>query len=278
MPKGRVLALAVGFIFCTGTLFAASSGSLNLPEQGRFSAGLEVDRVYHKDMLPTNPTSTGPINLLSLEIDEINRFNSVVSYGLFKRGALSSGVSLKTGVADLRLVGVERDTQLPLELFYEHGLYTALGTKGRYQLSDSVALAADVQWGYSRLPLERTAFENAPGSLVTGNKRAQLKEFQASLLLQKDFAVGRKTQIKFSPYFGPAFDKTEVRTGFLNFTSIGPVFINQLTNAQTEGRNEEEWGWILGFDLVSLNQALKLNVEFRFVSEEAVTLSLHYNF
>lgn len=269
MPKKAFAVLAISF-FISMPAFAASTGVQDL-ERGQFALGVDYGHIFDKDM---NPRSHADYK--SEKIKGSDQIAGVLTYGVLKNDKWAANVSGKLGGGDLTTEEVDSGFGDIERIEYDMGFLWGFGGNVKYKWNPydyPVDLTFSAQYTQWNSTLHSIDFNGEKGFNITGTKNARVSEFQTAILMSTKIESPR-TGLKFVPYAGPSFNWTDLKTGRISYETNDVIS----TNTNTSSRADRHFGLVVGLDILSFNDSLKLTLEGRFITEEALTLSLHYAF
>src|SRR3989338_311775 len=115
MLRASLIGIAALLLFTT-TSFATSEGLPIPPDQGKYSLGLEYNRVFVKDLKPKDFGS-----YRSMKINGSDQVYVVPSYGVYQGELFKVGVLGKVGIADLKIKGEDPVSSVE-KIDYDMGL------------------------------------------------------------------------------------------------------------------------------------------------------------
>ena len=249
------------------TVFAAEEN----PITNKFSVGFEYNGIHNKDLRPKDPESVE-----SLKITNSDQFYSVFSYKFIQNQKLSAALYGKIGTANLTLRSLETVLKKTIILKYDSSLAWGQGATAQYDCDNGVSLSSKTEYREFDGDLGFASYDEEKGFSITGGDHVRVKEFQTSLLLSKKISYPPlNNQLVFRPYGGPLFHQTRIHTGDVGFATGSTAFLG---NFAMGGTPRKQFGWIAGIDVLALSEALKLSLEYEFLSEDAIRASVHYSF
>lgn len=265
----KVSALFVLLLFQSATVFAAPAGSGKTLAQRDYAIGFEYNTIFEKEMKPVNPAE-----YTDSLIKGSDQFSGTLTYGFFNNGRFSMDVSGKVGVADLSIQSTDTTFFRTEKIEYEQGFLWGAGGRVAYQFKNQLSVSLNGQYNQWHADFNEIKYNGETGYNVLGSNKARVTEFQAAVLLTWE-VKNKQTGLTFVPYAGPSLNITDVHTGDLSYET------NTITSSTLDAgmkRASDPYGLIIGLEIYGFNEHLKLSIEGRFLYEEALTLSLHYNF
>ncbi|MBI1979755.1 MAG: hypothetical protein HY593_00250 [Candidatus Omnitrophica bacterium] len=270
--KHLLVSLIAVTLLSNSYLHAASVGSGRTIPQGQLAVGAEYNHIFDKDM---DPKTKGLDGYDSMEIDESNQVYGVISYGLFQNDRLAADLSVKLGAGDLVTQGVDGTFFNKERIEYDMGFLWGIGGKVGIQFDKGWSLSLHAGYDAWESDLDSITYSGEKAFNVEGAKTAKVSEFQAAILFNFHLDMKESNGMVFVPYVGPVFDWMRVKTGRISYETASFTSTNTATGAKDAKDNV---GVVVGADVFCFNDALKLNVEGRFISEEALSVSLRYRF
>ncbi len=259
------------FLLLTFSLVMTAQAVEENHETNKFSIGLEYDKIRNKELRAKDPEGVS-----SLKITQSSQFYYVFSWTVMQNNKFTAGVYGKVGKADLTLRSLDNIFQNTLILKYDSGLALGTGVTLKYDLDDTVGLSANAEYKQFRADLDSASYFEEEGFSFFGEDHVKVKDFETSLFLSKKISCTPfGGQLLLRPYGGPLLHWTRIQTGSVNFET--PSF-ELVRNVDMGGTPRKKIGWIIGVDLLTLHEALKLSLEYEFLSEDSLRLSVRYNF
>ena len=253
---------------CSATCFALSEGSPIPPDKGKWALGVEYNRIFEKDL---KPKEFGAYR--SMRVDGSDQVYVVPSYGVYENERFKVGVLGKAGMADLKIKSEDTGSNIE-KIDYDMGFLWGLGGKMSYNFENSLSLSLGVQYSEWFSDFNQVNYHDQNATHITKRASASVSEFQMAILLSSIFKLSGREDLTFTPYIGPSFSKMTVGTGIVSYET--PNFAR--SNIQTGGLEDQHVGIIVGVDVLTVSETLRLNAELRFLTETALSLSLHYKF
>jgi len=252
------LFLASFFLALPMTAQAAYVGSmLNAPldvmEENRMVIAGEANIVSGRDL----ETKAGVTN----KIDGSNQIGLKAEYGLTE----GVGLFFKVGTADWTF-----QSGSPLSIEYDNNLYYGAGMKYVYRSETNFMLAGDFQYLWQP---KAEAGDVTSGSTAATNIKgldAEIRELQVSVLF--GYKVDLSTDTSIVPYAGIALNSFDFKIDSGSFDAPGAVS----RAAQSYG-GDDMLGFIVGTSLQT-GTSFNINLEGRFVAEEAFSIGINYRF
>ena len=258
----------VMLLFFTTTSFAASEGVPIPPDQGKYSLGLEYNRIFVKDLKPKDFGS-----YRSMKINSSDQVYVVPSYGVYQGERFKVGVLGKVGIADLKIKGEDPVSNVE-KIDYDMGFLWGLGSKASYNFENNLTLSLGVQYNAWYSDLDQANYRDQLSNNITKRANASVSEFQAAILLSAVFKQPGREDISYTPYIGPSFSEVKLDTGTISYTTAS----SGRTGIQTGASADQHVGVTVGVDVLTVSDTLRINAELRFITETAFSLSVHYKF
>ncbi|MCD6402289.1 hypothetical protein J7L36_00320 [bacterium] len=238
MKKLLILVIGLSLILISNSIKAASVGGKQ-PEQGKFKIGFEYNLITEKDLTGSPPISGG------IKLTESNQYLAKIEYGILSSDIYKWSGFVKLGAADRE--SETADVKYPFDEEFAYGI----GSKFSHNF-DLCTLGIEAQYFF----LEDTSMTKS-GSIYSFE---DWKEWQISLFAMKDFEF---ENFILTPYLGIKY--SDLKADGKGGTWEGDV------------EADENFGVFLGLDL-GLTENISLDLEGRFIDEEAFTVGLSYNF
>ena len=269
MKMLRVLTLFSFGIFISVNAFSAPVGNAEITELRKIDVGVEYNHLFNKDVMPERERAYDSMN-----IDSSSQVSALISTGLFKSERFAVDASIRLGAANLSTDSTDR-TFFKKETL-EYGMGFLWGARGRvaYKNPEGIQFSLHGQYNQFDSDLDEITYDGEKGYNISGpGTKARVQEFQAAILMSVPVEpAGYK--VKLVPYVGPTFNWMQVETGTLNYETDS--FTSGTNTSIDSGR--DDFGVAIGLTILTLREALALNIEARFINEQALTLSIHYKF
>lgn len=258
----------VALFFFTTTSFATSEGAPIPPDQGKYSLGLEYNRIFVKDLKPKDFGS-----YRSMKIDGSNQVYVVPSYGVYQSERFKVGVLGKVGIADLKIKS-EDPVSVIEKIDYDMGFLWGLGSKASYRFENNLTMSLGVQFNAWYSDLDQVNYNGRLADSITKRASATVSEFQAAILFSTIFRQPGNENVSYTPYIGPSFSEMKIDTGTISYATAS----SGRTGIQTGASADQHVGVIVGVDVLTVSDTLRINAELRLIIETAFSLSVHYKF
>ncbi len=267
MLRTAIIGAAVLFL-SAATSFALSEGSTVSPDQGKFSVGLEYNRIFEKDLSPKDSGS-----YRAMRVDSSDQVYVVPSYGVYQTERFKVGVLGKAGIANLQIKAEDPVSNIE-KIDYGMGFLWGLGGKAAYSFENSLSLTFSAQYNEWYSDMDQVNYHDQLASTITKRANATVSDFQAAILLSTMFKQPGHDDISYTPYMGPSFSAFSLDTGTVSYSTS--TFSR--TNVQTGAHGDKHVGLVVGLDVLTVSDTLRINAELRFIVETALSLSIHYKF
>lgn len=265
----RALTIAGVLLMLSATAsFATSEGAPVPPDHGKYSLGVEYNRIFVKEMKPKNFGA-----YRSMRIDGSDQVYVVPAYGVYQGDRFKVGVLGKAGIADLKIKGEDPVSSVE-KIDYDMGFLWGLGGKASYNFENNITLSLGVQYNEWYSDLDQINYRDQIAMNITKRASATVSEFQAAILLSSMFKQPGRDDISYTPYIGPSFSSMKIDTGTISYTTASTT----RTGIQTGADADQHVGLIIGVDVLTVSDTLRINAELRCITETALSLSIHYKF
>ena len=268
MLKTAVIS-ALTLFLSAATSFALSEGSAVSPDQGKFSVGLEYNRIFDKDL---SPKDNGAYR--AMHVESSDQVYVVPAYGVYQTERFKVGVLGKAGIANLKIEGEDAVSNIE-KIDYDMGFLWGLGGKAAYTFENNLILTVGAQYNEWYSDLDQANYRGQLATTFIKRASATVSDFQAAILFSTIFKQPGREDVSYIPYIGPSVSAFNLNTGTVTYLTTGGLSRN---NIQTGAHGDQHVGLILGLDVLTVSDTLRLNAELRFIVETALSLSIHYKF
>lgn len=267
---------------------------------GKFSFGLEVDRVFNRDMKYDSGTISGKVSNIPIPLEpalapgEGIKNAKIRSNSIFLKGTVGVHPNLdlfiKLGRADGRAKFTDIHPLYPdTDVEFDGGFYNAWGVGAKAKLFETLSglrLMADAQYLRHKVDGKikangrdiATAFvtealaQSATAATASYTAQTELNQWQLALYMNQTFG-------RFSPYVGVKYSNVKAENN-VNITGL----INDIPYAvdvTTKFKADKQVGLVLGVDFhinPSISPNWSIHVEGRFMNETAGTVGMNWKF
>lgn len=249
-------------------VYAMSSGSGKTLPLNDYAIGFEYNTIFNRD------TEIETARRSDASIDGSDQFYGTLTYGLMDNGQYSASLLAKLGAADLTLKSTNATTSKSEILDYGQGFIWGLGGLVTYRSDREFNISLNGQYNKWSASLDGVVYDGQNATNIAGSPTVTVSEFQTALLFSKEIKTKRQG-LTFVPYAGPSLSVIEIHAGDVSYRAGS--FVSGTTDMSMK-HDSNPFGIILGLEVYGFNDNLKLAIEARFLSEEALTLSIHYKF
>lgn len=251
---------SLGFSFSAS---AAPVGSTQTITQGHFDTGVTYNHVFQEDLHSKDGDSD-----VKEKVSGSDQVYATIGYGMFQNERYGIDFTGKLGAGNIKVKSsIDGDTE---EDNFSMGFLWGVASKMVYHFDQPVSMAFHAQYNEWYPDLDNIRSNGDVVSGVDSTKNLRVQDFQAAILFNAYFDTKKQNGLSYNVYAGPSFKWLNLSGAKVTYQGVESDFVSS--------RTKHICGAVVGMDIMALSDALTLNIEGRFISEYALTLSIHYQF
>ena len=272
--------VAVVLAICSAANAAGIGDNLEPLGNGKISVSLTENTIFDRDYEPSGDTT-------KVNLDEMNETYAKVAFGLGETtnlytilGRLNSAELNQEGLTTVifsETFTVDATSNYKYES--DAGFLWGLGINDTHTLENGYFIGTDLHYLRYEADIDKISgsadIYSFTGTDIKGDYEYQ--EVQGTAYIGKRFETS--PEIFCIPYLGIFLNYSKIKVSDVNFTTAEEILGTKwiYTGSSGDIENENNFGMMLGTN-VEISKSFALNLESRFISEQALTISGTYKF